>query len=329
MKVLALINEERVRRHYKPEELPADFELCVYTGPGDNASIAAFCPDADAIFCDAVAKVDADLISRLPKLKLIESEGVAFNLIDTEAADARKIFVCNAAGVNSVSVAEQTVLLMLAVLRRLCEGDDEVRAGRQIDAKTQFINEGLTELGDCHVGFVGFGAISKCTARLLKPFGCRMSTYSVPEPTDEELAECEVERLTFDELLRTCDIVSIHVPVNRFTENMFNREAIAKMKPGAILINTSRGEITDQEALAEAIKSGKLRAGIDTLSPEPVTKDNPVLSAGYGVTLSPHIAGVTSGVFVRSHKWFWENAVAVSKGEKPKNIVGAWRGETE
>ena len=326
MKILALMNEERILKQYHPEKLPADFELKIYKGEYDNAKIAAFCPDAEALFVDAVQKVDRELINALPKLKLIESEGVAFNLIDTEAADEKGIFVCNAANVNSKSVAEQTILLMLAVLRRLCEGDDEVRAGRQIQAKTGFINEGLVELGDCHVGFVGFGAISKEVARRLVPFGCRMSTYSVPIPTEEELSECGVESVSLDTLLETCDIISLHVPVNKFTENMINAGAIAKMKPGAILINTSRGEITDQQAVAEAVKAGKIRAGIDTLAPEPVQPDNPILGAGYGVTLSPHIAGVTTGVFVRSHSWFWENCIAVSEGRAPKNLVGKYRG---
>lgn len=327
MKILALTNEERVLKHYHPEKLPADFELCIYKGETNSQKIAEFCPDAQAILCDAaVQKVNAQLINALPNLKLIESEGVAFNLIDIEAADKREIFVCNAANVNSKSVAEQCVLLMLAVLRRLCEGDSEVRAGRQIQAKTEFINNGLVELGDCHVGFVGFGAIAKQVARLLVPFGCSMSTYSVPQPSKEELEECGVKSVTLDELLENCDIISLHVPVNKYTENMINADAISKMKQGAILINTSRGEITDQCALAEAIKSGKLRAGIDTLAPEPVQLDNPLLDAGKNVTLSPHVAGVTSGVFVRSHSWFWENVVAVSKGEIPKNIVGKYRG---
>jgi len=326
MKILALLNEERVLRHYKPETLPADFELCIYKGEYDAAKIAEFCPDAEAIFCDAIQKVDAELINALPKLKLIESEGVAFNMIDTETADARGIYVCNAANVNSKSVAEQCVLLMLAVLRRLCEGDAEVRAGRQIEAKTGFINDGLVELGDCHVGFIGFGAIGKQVARLLKPFGTRMSAYSIPTPTEEELSECDVKNATLDEVLQNCDIISLHVPVNKFTENMIDAAAIAKMKPGAILINTSRGELMDHEALAEAVKAGKVRVGADTLAPEPVLSDNPMLGVGTGATFSPHVAGVTTGVFVRSHSWFWENAVAVSEGREPKNTVGKFRG---
>lgn len=327
MKILALIDEERVRKHYHPETLPGDFELCVYKGENDPKRIAAFCPDADAIFCDAVAPVGRELIEALPKLKLIESEGAGYHLIDLEAAAEHKIYVCNALNVNSRSVAEQTVLLMLAVLRRLCEGDDEVRAGRQIQAKTGFINDGLVELGDCRVGFIGFGAIAKETAKRLVPFGCSMCTYSIPAPTEEELKEFGVESVDYDTLLRTCDIVSIHVPVTKSTTNMLNAECFAKMKPGAIVINVSRGEVFDQEALAEYVKAGKLRAGIDTLAPEPVTLDNPLVSVGYGVTLSPHVAGVTTGVFVRSHGWFWENCVAVSEGRVPKNLVpGSYKG---
>ena len=154
-----------------------------------------------------------------------------------------------------------------------------------------------------------------------------MCTYSIPAPTEEELKEFGVESVDYDTLLRTCDIVSIHVPVTKSTTNMLNAECFAKMKPGAIVINVSRGEVFDQEALAEYVKAGKLRAGIDTLAPEPVTLDNPLVSVGYGVTLSPHVAGVTTGVFVRSHGWFWENCVAVSEGRVPKNLVpGSYKG---
>ena len=119
----------------------------------------------------------------MPNLKLIHSEGVAFNAIDVEAARARGIAVCNCAGVNAGTVAEQAVMLMLMCLRRALEGDRAVREGRQIALKERMMVEGFRELGDCTVGFVGFGAIGQATARYLRPWAARCSTTSAIRST--------------------------------------------------------------------------------------------------------------------------------------------------
>jgi len=212
------------------------------------------------------------------------------------------------------------------VLHRFAEGEAMVRAGRQMETKTRFIAEGLPDLLGKKVGIVGFGAIGKELAKRLLPFGCEIFYYDAFPADPETEKELCAAKLNFSELLSTCDIVSLHVPETPETYHMMNRETIGKMKPGAILINTARGSVVDSGALAEAIQNGTIYGcGLDTMDPEPVPADDPVLLLGepwcYRVAVSPHVAGVTLNVFRTIYKNIWANISAVARGERPENIV--------
>lgn len=279
MLVLTVGSEARTRKYLPDLPITREVDLvCVERGASNDDLLAA-APDADAIVADAISPVDVRLIEAMPNLKLIHSEGVAFNAIDVEAARARGIAVCNCAGVNAGTVAEQAVMLMLMCLRRALEGDRAVREGRQIALKERMMVEGFRELGDCTVGFVGFGAIGQATARYLRPWGCKM-LYNKRHPLDEGLEnELGVHFASLDDLLATCDIVSLHVPVTDETRGMVDGAFLAKMRSDGVLINTARGDIVDQEALVAALEEGSIAAaGLDTLTPEPVTLDNPLVN---------------------------------------------------
>ncbi len=326
MLVLTVGSEARTRKYLPDLPITREVDLvCAERGVANDELLAA-APDADVIVADAISPVDVRLIEAMPNLKLIHSEGVAFNAIDVEAARARGIAVCNCAGVNARTVAEQAVMLMLMCLRRALEGDRAVREGRQIALKERMMVEGFRELGDCTVGFVGFGAIGQATARYLRPWGCKM-LYSKRHPLDEGLEnELGVHFASLDDLLATCDIVSLHVPVTDETRGMVDGAFLAKMRSDGVLINTARGDIVDQEALVAALEEGSIAAaGLDTLTPEPVTLDNPLVNlsteAAARVVFSPHVGGVAEGMFYRAHRTIWENIARLAAGEELVNRV--------
>lgn len=213
MKVAILTSQERVEKFTDWSLVPKDTELIYIGQTYTDDEVIQKAKDADAILVDAVNVVSGNIIRNLPNLKLVQSEGVAYHLIDTEAAKEQGIYVCNNASANAGSVAEHTIMLMLACTRRLIEGDTLVRRGKQIQAKGSFILAGIPELEHCHVGLLGFGAIAKQTAKRLKGFGCRVSYYSRHQVSEEIEQEYQVSYLPLQELYRSCDILSIHVPV--------------------------------------------------------------------------------------------------------------------
>ena len=283
--------------------------------------------DADFIVADAIVPVPGELIRRMPSLRMIHSEGVAYNSIDLSAADECGVYVCNCQGMNAAAVAEQTILLMLGMLRNVVNGDRAVREGRQIEVKEAYIANGdLHELRDCRVGLVGFGDIARETASLLHAFGVEDICYYKRHPlsADDEKA-CGVRCLPLDELLAECEIVSLHVPVTPETTHMADKEFFSRMKKGSCFVNTSRGELVDDEALLDALESGQLSmAGLDTLDMEPVKADHPLLqrpAVKDQLLLAPHIGGITSSSFRRGYAMISEDIRAMAEGGLPRHIV--------
>ena len=169
--------------------------------------------------------------------------------------------------------------------------------------------EGIRELSDCRVGLIGFGATGQATACLLSAFGCQVLYHSTHRADPDTERKCRVMWASRESVVSECDIVSLHVPVTPETEKMVDAGFLEKMRPGAYLINTSRGELMDHEALRDALMNGTIAgAGLDTLYPEPVTADNPIASLPEDcpgrVLLSPHIGGITGGTFTRAIKWY-------------------------
>ncbi|MDO9493930.1 2-hydroxyacid dehydrogenase [Acetobacterium sp.] len=324
-KVLILTSTKRMEKFSDLSGIPTDWQFIFGEDFNTDEAVLQTAGDADFIFADAVREVSKTLINNMPNLKLIHSEGVGYNKIDIQAAKEKKIYVCNNTAANSAAVAEQTILLMLSLQRRLLEGDQMVRSGQQIQAKGSFIMDGIPELGSSHVGLVGMGSIALETAKRLKPFGTQLSYFNRSRKSAVE-HELGLSYLPLEELCMQCDIISLHLPVTPETTGLINAKLLSLMKPSALLINTARGELVVQEDLVTALSTGQIAgAGLDTLYPEPVMSDNPLLnlpeSCHYKLLFSPHIGGTTKPAFEKMHKTVWANILAVSKGVDPINIV--------
>lgn len=238
--------------------------------------------DADVIML-ANQPLSAEIINACPNLKMLS---VAFTGVDHVALDAcraRKIMVCNAAGYSTNAVAELTFGLAISVIRNIVPCDARCRNAETKDGLVGFELFGKT------FGVVGTGAIGSRVAKIAAAFGCKVLAYSRTEK--QELVAAGVKYVSLDELLTESDFVSLHVPLTDATRNLIDAAAIAKMKQGAVLLNTARGATVDSKALADALNIGKLAgAGIDVFESEPpIAKNHPLCSAKNTV-LTPHVA---------------------------------------
>ena len=326
MKILIMGDKKRYDCYSAGNPVKEHSQVIFVPRDADEATVLAHGKDADALLVDAVSRVPAELIRQMPRLKLIHSEGVAYNAIDCAEAKRQGIYVCNNKGANASAVAEQAVYLMLALLRRGVEGDRLVREGKQMQTKEAWMVSGIKELPDCKIGLVGFGDIAKATAKLLKGFGCELYYYNRHRQSEKTEQEYGVTYQSLTELAETCDIISLHLAVTAETTGIVNAEFLSRMKRDAYLVNTSRGELVDNEALREAIVEERIAgAGLDTVAPEPVTPDNLLLHLPEPyrdrITFSPHIGGVTRSSFYRMHRFIWSNVARLEQGERPLNIV--------
>ncbi|MCL1846655.1 MAG: NAD(P)-binding domain-containing protein [Coriobacteriia bacterium] len=326
MELLVIGDEERFYKH-RPDPAIADKVTCVVVPRGTaNEKIAAALPDAEFLLVDPICPVSRELVEVLPRLRVIHSEGVAYNLIDLAAARSKGIVVCNCKGVNAGAVAEHAVLLMLSCLRDVVNGDQAVREGRQIQTKEHYMLKGFKELGDCKIGFIGAGDSGQATMTRLKSWNSEMAYFKRTPLSAEQESQLGARFEPLDSLLATSDIISLHVPVTGETANMVDAVFLGKMKQGSILINTARGEIVDSQALGDALVCGHLAAaGLDTLYPEPVTLDNILLNlpeeAARRIVFSPHMGGITEGTFGRVNQTVWENIARFLAGEPLMNRV--------
>lgn len=282
--------------------------------------------DAVAYFVDAITDVTAEDMDHMPHLKLIHSEGVAYNGIDLKAAAARNIFVCHSKGCNSPAVAEQTILLMLMLTRHGITGHNAVLSGQQIKYKEEVMVSAIPDLGAHSVGFVGFGDTVQATVQRLYPFGCSMYYYAPHRRSTETEEQFHVSYLPLDELAAQCDIVVLLCAVTEETKGIVNEVFLSRMKPTAYLINTGRGVLIDNNAVRNALIEGRLAgAAFDVLDPEPTPADHPLVSLPpeiqHKVVHSPHLAGITGTSFHRSHTGMWNSLRLVLEGNRPNHIV--------
>ena len=324
-KVVSVVPQSRFE-HYGIS-FPEGWEVKFFPAPYTAAELAAACKGADYLFVgSAESPVTAEAIDGMDTIKMIHTEGVGFNEVDLDAAKAKGIPVCNNRAVNNVSVAEHCIGLMIAAQRRTALSDYQIKHDGYNPTRKAFMAQGEHEMFGQHIGLVGFGAIGKEVARRLANWNCKISYYDAFRPSAEVEKEFNVDYMEVDDLIRECDIISIHVPVLPSTIGMINAERLKSMKPTAILVNTARGEIVDQAALAQALEDGEIyAAALDVLSPEPPADDHPLFNlsekAAARLTLSPHIGGTTDEAFTRMLTWTIENMKRMENGEKPINIV--------
>jgi phosphoglycerate dehydrogenase-like enzyme len=272
----------------------------------DDGLLMRLLPETDVLW-HVLKRCTAAMIAAAPKLRLIQKIGVGVNTIDLDAAKAREIPVCNLPGTNSRAVAELTLALMLATLRRVPRFDALLRGGGWSDPALQ---DGIGELGGRVVGLVGYGAIPRLLAPVLIALGCRL-IYTTRQPLRDALGEWR----TLDALLTEADVVSLHLPLTAETESLIDAAALARMRPGAILINTARGGLVDQAALVDALRSGRLAgAGLDVFVDEPPDPADRLFALP-NVVVTPHVAWLTTGTFDRSFTLAAENCRRIAAGE--------------
>lgn len=258
--------------------------------------------DCDVLW-HVLEPVTARHINNAPKLKLIQKIGVGVNTIDVVAANTKGIAVCNMPGTNAQAVAEMTLLLMLSALRRAPYFDTRTRRGDGWNFSPD-IQDSLSEVAGKTIGFVGYGDIPQRLTPILKSMGASI-LYNATTPKDVQDAEYR----GLDQLLAESDIISIHVPLTPATEKLITAASFKKVKRGAVLINTARGAIVDQDDLIDALNNGSLgAAGLDVFQTEPVSADNPLLQME-NVSVMPHISWLTRETLDRSIAVAVENCI--------------------
>lgn len=301
---------ERVARHG---------ELDTWDAPGPVPAdvLAERLRPCEGLICLLVNRIDEELLAQCPRLRFVSTMAVGVDHVDIDALSRRGIPLGNTPGVLVDTTADLAIALLLAAARRIPEADSFVRHGRWDPSNPwhpdMFVGK---DLSGATLGILGLGAIGQAVARRAQGFGMQVLGWNrSPREIDG------VETVAFDDLLSRSDFVSVHVALCDDTRNLLDRAAIGRMKPGAVLVNTARGGIVDEQALADALSSGHLfAAGIDVFAPEPVASDNPLLSLPNAV-LAPHIGSATRHTRERMAKLAADNAIAALRGQRMPHCV--------
>ena len=272
--------------------------------------------DAEVAISNKVV-LDAKVLAELPDLKLICVAATGYNNVDLQAARERGVTVCNVRGYSTPSVVQQMFAMLLGLCRKLPQYQRAVAQGEwQRSEQFCLLDYQMTELNGKTLGIVGYGALGQAVAMVAECFGMRVLL------AQRAGGEPQPGRLPLHELLPQLDVLSLHCPLTSETTNLIGPEQLALMKPGAMLINTARGGIVDEAALADALRSGHLAgAGVDVLAQEPPRADNPLLMADVpNLILTPHVAWASVEARQRLSDELQANIVAFCSGE-PRNVV--------
>lgn len=254
-------------------------------GP-DREKLLAAVPEADALLVRSATTVDAEVLAVAPKLKIVARAGVGLDNVDVDAATARGVLVVNAPTSNIHSAAEHALALLLSAARQIPAADATLR--EHTWKRSSFSG---TEIYGKTVGVVGLGRIGQLVAQRLAAFGAHILAYD-PYVSQARAAQLGIELLPLDELLGRADFISVHLPKTKETAGLIGKENLAKTKPGVIIVNAARGGLIDEQALADAITSGHVRAaGLDVFSTEPCT-DSPLFELPQ-VVVTPHLGAST------------------------------------
>ena len=291
---------------------PPGFEAGSISARAPEEEKVAFARDTDFLILFGVRPSEA-LLRASPRLKHVQLLSAGYEGIDLSLTQSLGLPVSNNGGANSYAVAEATIGLILSLMRRLPEGDAFVRAG---EWRGDILGYDTFELAGKTAGIVGLGNIGKKVARRLHAFEVEL-LYSDIVNYPEEERELGIVKLPLQELLPRADIVTLHVPDLRATRGLIGAEELALMRPGAILINTCRGTVVDEQALVEALQARRLRgAGLDVFQREPIQSESSLLSMP-NVVLSAHNAGTTYDTFFRRAAFAFENIKGIWEGRPP------------
>lgn len=274
--------------------------------------------DRDGLLCMITDAVNEELLDRAPRLKMIANLGVGYNNIDVRAATARGIPVSNTPGVLTEATADLAFTLLLAVARRVVEGDRRVRAGEfKFWAPFLFLGR---EVSGKTLGIVGMGRIGKAVARRARGFDMPVLYHNRSRLESDEEDRLGARHASLDELLQQSDFVSLHVPLTAQTTHLIGGEQLAAMKPTAYLINTARGPVVNEQALLEALQARRIAgAALDVYENEPAL--TPGLTLLDNVVLLPHVGSATLETRTRMAAMAAQNLIAGLSGQTPPNVV--------
>jgi len=305
-----------------PNQLEFHFENAL-----EERAIISACRGMDFLLVlPAYPLISARVVENIPSIRMIQILGSGYDKVDVESAARMGIPVANSPGHNATTVAEFTVALIIALQRRFLLADREVKCGRYAEARERFFELGLTEVSETHLGLLGFGMIGRKVAELARILGSQVSYYDIQRAPRYLEAEKGVTFKPLDLLLSESNVLSLHLRLTKQTRELLGRRELKLMPRGALLINTARGELVHQRALAEALEEGHLAgAAVDTVWPEPPPQDHPLLSlspaAKDRLLMTPHIGGITRGALRRVFTASFENLLGVAAGEPPRNVV--------
>lgn len=283
-----------------------------------SARVDAELGAAEALLPLVTHRVDAALLDRAPRLRLVANYGVGYDNIDVSEATRRGVVVTNTPDVLTSATADLTMALLLAAARRFGEGDELARSGTWRGWEPEQLL-GL-DLEGAVLGVVGFGRIGRAVAGRARAFGMRV-LYAAPKPAPASIeAELAAQQVPFEALLAEADVVSLHCPLNAATRHLIDARALERMKPGAILINTARGPICDEAAVAAALERGRLAAvGLDVFEREPEIDAR--LRANRRAILTPHLGSGTRGARAGMAEIAAQSIADFFAGKRPAHVV--------
>jgi lactate dehydrogenase-like 2-hydroxyacid dehydrogenase len=291
--------------------------------PAGQAGLRALAAGQEGILCIPADRIDAGLLDACAALRWVANHAVGTDNIDLDAAARRGVAVANTPGVLDDAVADHCVALVLAAARRVAEGDRLVRSGGWTGFSTDLLL-GL-DLTGATVGLVGLGGVGRAVARrLVSGFGMR-GVYAARNRHPERERELGVEHADLADLLRAADVVTLHVPLTGETRGLIGARELALMRPGATLVNISRGPIVDEPALVAALREGRIAAGLDVFDEEPLAAGHPLTSLSNAV-LTPHIASAGRLTRGRMAALAVDNLLAMAAGRRPPDPV-VWEGQ--
>jgi len=293
--------------------LADDFDVRHVPGT-DRAALLAALPEADAIIVRSATRVDAEALDAGSRLSVVARAGVGVDNIDVEAATGRGVLVVNAPTANVVSAAEQAVALLLAVSRHTVSAGTALREGRW--ERSRFTG---VEIAGKTVGVIGLGRVGVLFAQRMAAFGARVIAHD-PYATAERAARVGVSLVPLDRLLAGSDFISLHVPRTPSTTGLLGAAELARVKPGVRIVNTARGGLIDEDALAAAITGGRVAgAGIDVFATEPCT-DSPLLALD-AVVATPHLGAATAEAQAKAGVMVAENVRLALRGDPVADAV--------
>jgi phosphoglycerate dehydrogenase-like enzyme len=309
----------RVLAHFEPGDTVLDFLApqldwldVRFCAEDDDVTFYRELPEAEVLW-HVLRPISGEDLHRALRLRLVHKMGAGVNTIDVETATQLGILVANMPGANAASVAEGTVLLMLAALRRLIELDQYTREGDGWPTDPT-LGETVRDIGGCTVGLIGYGDVAHRVERIVTAMDAEVlhtSTRNTGHPRWRSLRE----------LLAVSDIVSLHLPLTDATRGLLDQEALALMRPGSVIVNTARGPIIDETALLEALSTGRIAAaGLDVFDVEPIPAGHPLLGLE-NVVLTPHVSWYTVDTMRRYLQAAVDNCRRIHDGQPLVNVV--------